>query len=140
TDEQSIWASFGNSFTRADQDRRADALLFAKKPDDAARFLTATSPERQTSFAARVAMQQGTPDAEARYQAVIGAVTSDAGLMMDRARYLRDRNYGQSARDLAARPHNFVYRPADPERFYDMLLLIATDAAQDRQWQTAFRI
>ncbi|MGN6058059.1 MAG: transglycosylase SLT domain-containing protein [Sphingomicrobium sp.] len=139
-DEMGIWAKFGNSFTRADQDKRADALLFAKKPDDAARFLSAVSPERQASFAARVAMQQDAPDAEARYQAVIGSVTSDAGLLMDRARYLRAHNYDQSARDLAARSHNFVYRPADPERFYEMLLLLANDAAQDRQWSTAFRI
>ena len=139
-DEQGIWARFGSSFTRADQDRRADALLFAKKADDAARFLTAVSPERQASFAARVAMQQDAPDAEARYQAVIGTVTSDAGLMMDRARYLRAHNYDQAARDLAARSHNFIYRPTDPERFYDMMLLLANDAAQDRQWQTCFRI
>jgi soluble lytic murein transglycosylase len=140
TDEQSIWARFGGSFTRADQDRRADALLFAKKPSDAARFVTAASPERQASFAARVAMQQDSPDAESRYQAVIGLVTSDAGLMMDRARYLRAHNYDQSARDLAARPHNFIYRPADPDRFYDMQLLLANDAVQNRQWQTAYRI
>jgi soluble lytic murein transglycosylase len=139
-DEQSIWARFGRGLTRADQDRRADALLFAKKPTDAARYLTAVTPERQASFAARVAMQQEFPDAESRYQAVIGSVTSDAGLMMDRARYLRAHNYDQSARDLAARSHNFIYRPADPERFYDMLLVLGNDAAQDRQWQTAFRI
>jgi len=139
-DEQSIWARFGNSFTRADQDNRADVLLFAKKPDDAARYLGAVSPERQAAFAARIAMQQDAPDAEARYQAVIGSVTSDAGLMMDRARYLRAHNFDQSARDLAARSHNFIYRPADPERFYDMLLALANDAAQDRQWSTAFRI
>src|SRR5207248_8798394 len=62
------------------------------------------------------------------------------GLMMDRARYLRARNYDQAARDLAARQHNFVYRPADPARFYDMLLTLANDAAQDRQWSTAFNI
>ena len=80
------------------------------------------------------------PDAESRYQAVIGTVTSDAGLMMDRARYLRANNYDQAAQQLAARAHNFVYRPADPERFYDMLLLLANDAAQDRQWQTAYNI
>ena len=140
TDEQGIWARFGNSFTRADQDKRADMLLLAKKPDDAARYLGTVSPDRQAAFAARIAMQQDAPDAEARYQAVIGSITSDAGLMMDRARYLRAHNYDQSARDLAARSHNFVYRPTDPERFYDMLLLLANDAAQDRQWSTAFRI
>ena len=140
TDEQAIWARFGTRFTRADQDRRADALLFAKKPEDAARFLATASPERQASFAARVAMLEDSADADSRYQAVIGSVTTDAGLMMDRARYLRAHNYDQAARDLAAREHNFAYRPADPERFYDMLLMLANDAAQDRQWQTSFRI
>ena len=139
-DEQSIWSRFGSSFTRGDQDRRTDALLFAKKPDDAARYLSAVSPERQAAFAARVAMQQDAPDAESRYQAVIGSVTTDAGLMIDRARYLRAHNFDQAARDLGARSHSFVYRPADPERFLDMLLLLANDAAQDRQWQTSFRI
>lgn len=139
-DEMGIWSRFGASLTRADQDRRADALLFAKKPDDAARYLSAVSPERQASFAARIAMQQNAPDAERRYQAVMGRVTSDAGLMMDRARCLRANNYDNAARDLFARSHNFTYRPADPERFYDMMLLIAGDAAQDRDWQAAYNI
>jgi len=61
-------------------------------------------------------------------------------LMMGRARYLRDHNYDRSAQDLAARTHSFVYKPADPERFYDMLILLANDAANDRQWQTAYNI
>ena len=93
TDEQAIWSRYGGSFTRADNDDRVDALLFAKKPDDAARFLAATSPERQAAFAARIAMQQNAPDADSRYQAVIGSVTRDAGLMMDRVRWLRANNY-----------------------------------------------
>ena len=93
TDEQAIWARYGGSFTRADHDRRVDALLFAKKADDAARFLPMASPERQAAFAARIAMQRNSADAESRYQAVMGGVTSDAGLMMDRARYLRANNY-----------------------------------------------
>ena len=139
-EEQAMWARFGGSFTRADHDRRVDALLFAKKADDALRFVSMASPQRQAAFGARVAMQRGDSDAEGRYRAVIGTVTSDAGLMMDRARYLRGKNYNQSARDLAARAHKFVYRPADVERFYDMLLLLANDAAQDRQWQTAYNI
>jgi soluble lytic murein transglycosylase len=60
--------------------------------------------------------------------------------MMDRARYLRDHNYGPSAQDLAARTHHFVYKPADPERFYDMLLTLADDAADSRDWGTAYNI
>ena len=140
TDEQSIWSRYGGSFTRADQDRRADALLFAKMPGDAGRFLTATSSDRQASFAARIAMQNNSADAASRYQSVMGRVTSDAGLMMDRLRWLRANNYDGAAQQLAAREHNFVYRPADPNRFYDMLLTLANDAVQDRNWQTALNI
>jgi soluble lytic murein transglycosylase len=139
-DEQSIWARYGSSFTRSDNDDRLDSLLFAKKPDDAARFLTAGSLERQAAFAARIAMQQNAVDADSRYGAVIGSVTRDAGLMMDRARWLRANNYNAAAQQLAARDHDFVYKPTDPERFLDMLILLAGDAVQDRNWQTAYSI
>ena len=139
-DQQAIWARYGSTLTRADHDRRIDALLFAKKEDDAARFLALASPERQAAFAARVALQNDSSDAESRYRAVMGSVTSDAGLMMDRARYLRAHNYSRSAEDLAARPHQFVYKPADPERFYEMLLTLADDAADSRDWATAYNI
>lgn len=139
-DEQRIWARFGTSLTRADHDRRVDSLLFAKRPDDAARFLSMTSPERQAAFGARIAMQQNASDAESRYQVVAGNVTSEAGLMMDRARYLRAHNYDSAAEDLAAREHDFTYKPADPQRFYDMLIQLAGDAVQDRNWRTAYNI
>ena len=140
TDEQSLSgpASAAASPGRPGSARGCLALREAAAGRGA--FPPATSPQRQAAFAARIAMQNGSPDADARYGAVIGTVTSDAGLLMDRARYLRSKGYEQSARDLAARSHSFVYRPADPERFYDMLLLLANGAAQDRQWQTAYQI
>ena len=140
TDEPAVYARYGASFTRADHDRRADALLFAKKPNDAYRFLTLVSPNRAAAFTARVAMQTKSPDAEARYQPLMANVTSDAGLMMDRARYLRDAGYEQAAQQLFARPHNFTYRPADPERLYEMMLLLSTSAASQSQWRTAYDI
>ena len=139
-DEQAIWSRFGTSFSRRDNDDRVDALLFAKRADDAARFLTATSAERQAAFAARVAMQQNAADADTRYQAVAGSVTTDAGLMMDRARWLRANNYGVAAQQLLAREHNFTIRPADPERFMDLLVQVASDAQDDRNWQAAYNI
>jgi soluble lytic murein transglycosylase len=140
TDEQAIWNRYGSSFTRADNDDRVDALLFAKKADGAARFLTSTSPDRQAAFAARIAMQQNSADADSRYQAVMGTVTSDAGLMMDRARWLRANNYAAAAQQLAAREHNFTIKPADPERFMDLLIQLASDAQEDRNWSVAYNI
>ena len=85
-------------------------------------------------------MQSRMPDAERRYQPLMATVTSDAGLMMDRARYLRDSGLEVAARQLFARPHNVTYRPADPQRFYEMMLLLAQGAASQGQWQTAFDI
>src|SRR4029079_13192504 len=63
-----------------------------------------------------------------------------AGLMMDRARWLRANNYGAAAQQLAAREHNFTIRPADPERFFDLLIQLANDAVGDRNWSTAYNI
>ena len=139
-DEQSIFSRFRQSLTWQDHDRRADALLFAKDATDAERFLPLTSSDRRGAFTARVAMQRRWPDAEARYQAVMGQVVTDAGLMMDRARYLRDANWEHSARQLFARDHNFTYRPADPERFMEMQLLLADGAAQSGYWSLAYNI
>lgn len=140
TDEQAIWARYGNSLTRADHDSRVDALLFAKRPDDAARFVTMTSPDRQAAFGARIAMLRDAADAETRYQGVMGSVTTDAGLMMDRARYLRAKNYKAAAEQLEAREHKFIYKPADSQRFYEMQLELAGDAVDDRDWATAYNI
>jgi len=140
SDEQAIWARYGGSFTRTDADDRVDSLLFAKRADDAARLWSTTSPERQAAFGARIALQQNAPDADSRYAAVIANVTRDAGLMMDRARWLRANNYSQAAQQLAARDHQFAYKPTDPDRFLEMLILLAGDAVQDRNWQTAYNI
>ena len=71
----------------------------------------------------------------------MGQVTSDAG-PDDGPRPLPARQQ-LSSRPRASSPraqHNFTYQPADPERFYDMLLTLANDAAQDRQWETAYNI
>jgi soluble lytic murein transglycosylase len=139
-DESSIYARYGASFVRADHDARVDALLFDKQPNAAARFVAMTSPERQAAFGARIAMQSRASDADARYGAVIGTVTRDAGLMMDRARYLRAQGFNGSARDLFARSRALTYRPADLERFYEMALILAGEAQEARDWGTAYNI
>ncbi len=103
-------------------------------------MLTMVTPTRQAAFSARIAMQSRMPDAEKRYQAVIGSVTADAGLMMDRARYLREVGWDGPARDLFARQHSFVHRPADVDRFLEMMLLLASAAADAGQYTTAYNI
>ena len=139
-DEQALFARFGSQFTSADHDKRVDALLFDKKTTDAYRMMPWTTPTRRGAFNARIAMVSRMADAESRYAAVAGQVTSDAGLMMARARYLRDSGYETAARQLMARPHNFTQRPTDVDKFYEMLELLAVGAMSDRQYQLAYDI
>jgi soluble lytic murein transglycosylase len=139
-DEQLLFSRFGKQLTADDHDKRVDALLFDKKTTDAYRMLPWTSPGRRASLSTRIAMQSRAADAEQRYQSVINQVTTDAGLMMDRARYLRDGGYEQAARQLFARPHSFTHRPTDPARFLEMMVLLSKAAADDRQWQLAYDI
>ena len=139
-DEGILLGRFGTQFVTADHDGRIDALLFDKKASDAQRLLPWSSAARRPAFAARVAMHSRAPDTEALYAAAAGRLASDAGLLMDRIRYLRDAGSESGARQLAARPHNFVNRPADPQRFYEMLIILARGAAADRQYSQAYNI
>ena len=140
-DQNRIGGRFWSSLSATDHDRRVDALLFAKKPADAQRALAYGSSGRRAAFMARIAMQTSAADADAQYRAVDAQTASDAGLLMDRLRFLKDTyNNAAGARLLAARPHNFTYRPADVERFYDMLLTLGRDAWNNRNYAQAYDI
>ena len=139
-DEAALFGRFATGLTVADHDRRVDALLFDKKTTDAYRMLPWTSPARRNAFNARIAMLARQPDADMRYRLVAAQTATDAGLLMDRARYLREMNDEAGARQLMARPHSFTERPANVERFYDMLVVLARGAMADRQYQTAYDI
>ncbi|MCY7340000.1 MAG: transglycosylase SLT domain-containing protein [Sphingomonas bacterium] len=139
-DEPALLARFGAQFTPADHDKRIDGLLFAKKASDSQRLLGWASAARRPALSARIAMLMRSPDAELQFAAVAGQARTDAGLMMDRVRFLRDTGNEPAARQLAARSHSFVEQPADPERFYEMLVILARGAAADRQWQSSYDI
>ncbi len=139
-DEYNLIARHRTSLTAADYDRRLDRLLSDRQPTDAQRLLAWSSPARRAAFQARIAMQLRSPDTERLYAAVIGNVTSDAGLMIGRARYLREANFESAARQLLARPHNFTARPIDVEKWHELQLLVARAAAADRQYTMAYNI
>ena len=139
-DEGILLGRFGAQFVAADYDKRIDSLLFARKGSEAQRLLPWSSAARRPALAARAAMLTRSPDSESLYAAAAPQLASDAGLLMDRIRYLREAGSESAARQLAARPHNFVIRPADPERFYEMLVILARGAAADRQYSMAYNI
>ncbi|WP_293942694.1 lytic transglycosylase domain-containing protein [Sphingomonas sp.] len=139
-DEASLMARFAGQLGYADFDRRTDALLIARKTSDATRMLAWSSAARRPAFAARIALQTRALDSETQYGAVAAQVASDAGLLMDRARYLRDTGNEASARFLMARPHSFTARPANLDAYLDFATNLARSAAADRQYQTAYDI
>ncbi|MCY7270766.1 MAG: lytic transglycosylase domain-containing protein [Sphingomonas bacterium] len=139
-DEATIAARYWANLNAADHDQRADALLFARKTEDAARATAYASPARRAAFAARVAMQRRSPDADALYRLVDAQAASDAGLLVDRVRFLRLYNNEAGARSLAARPQNFIHRPADQARFVETMLSVANGAYGQRQYQQAYDI
>ena len=139
-DEYNLLARFGTSLTVLDYDRRLDRLLSDRQPTDAQRLLAYSSPARRAAFQARIAMQLRSPDTEPLYSRVMGSVTTDAGLMIDRARYLREATWEAAARQLVARPHSFTTRPIDVEKWYELQLLLARGAAADRQYTMAYNI
>ncbi len=139
-DESNLMARFTAQLSFADYDKRIDALLIAKKPSDATRMLYYASAARKPAFTARIALQSRALDAETQYAAVAAQVASDAGLLMDRTRYLRDTGNEASARYLMARPHAFTARPTNPEAYLELATAVARGAASDRQYQTAYDI
>ena len=139
-DEIALYQRFGSAFTSADHDRRIDRLLIDRDPQDAQRMLPSASAARRPAFAARVAMQLRSPDVEALYAAVQSQVTTDAGLMQDRARYLREAGWHTPARQLLARPHSFTYRPVDVDKWYELKLMHAQEAAAAGQYSLAYNI
>ena len=140
-DESVIRARFWSALSSADHDRRVDALLFDKKPDTAAAALAYASPARRAAFQARIAMHKSDANSEALYRAVDAQASQDAGLLMDRLRFLKD-TYRNSAgaRALAARSHRFTHRPADVDRWYEMLLILSRDAYNAGAWSQAHAI
>ena len=139
-DEIALYQRFGSRFTAADHDARVDRLLIDRDAVNAARMLPSTSAARRPAFAARIAMQQRSADAEALYAPVMGQVTVDAGLMQDRARHLRATGSGLAARQLLARDHRFTYLPVDPARWMELKRIVAEEAAAERQFALAYDI
>ena len=140
SDEASLMQRFAAQMMTADYDKRVDALLFARKADDAQRMLAWASPARQAAFGARIALLNRSPDVEARYAAVASQVAGDAGLLFERARYLHEAGSDTGARYLLAQPHQFTARPANVADYLDFVLLMARGAAAERQYQTAYNI
>lgn len=139
-DETALLRIMASGLTPADYDLRSENLMWQKSWSDAERLLPYNSDARRPAFAARLAMARGAPDAEDKYLALGAAALSDPDILAERAMMLRRNGTGWMARDLLANRLPLSHVPAAPEKWYEILLLFAREAANDRQYETAYRI
>ncbi|QAY79092.1 lytic transglycosylase domain-containing protein [Sphingosinicella sp. BN140058] len=137
-DEFRILSLFGASLTPQDHDARVDRLLADGALAGARRSLGYASAAQRPMFEARLALQSRAPDAATRVSMLSG-YEGHAGLIQDRANYLRSSGQSIAARQLLATAR-ITTRPANPETWLETLLTNARAAANDGQWSTAYDI
>lgn len=127
-DEALVLAQFGSGFTPADQDERMDRLLWAGKTTAAARQIALTSPTRRALYEARLALRTSAPNAAVLADALPTVLQNDAGFIADKTVWLRAAS-PDAARAWLARPRQLTGRPAEVERWFELLLSTAKTAA-----------
>ena len=140
TDEDRLFSQFGASLTPQDHDQRMDSLLANRDLQSAGRTLAFTSPARRAVFDTRLALLTNAPDASSKVAMMGSAANTDAGLLMDRVRWLRSANQSVAARSLMAQRRSLTSRPHDAEKWFENMLELARAAAADRNWPTAYMI
>jgi soluble lytic murein transglycosylase len=133
-------ARFGTSMTVADHDRRMERLLLDRATTPASRQIANVSPGKRALYAARLALLRNDSDVDARIAAAGDAVNHDPGIMIERARYLRDKGDSMGARIWLGQSRNLTSAPFDTAWFLDNLLSFAQAANADRQYDLALAI
>ena len=139
-DEDRLLAMFGAGLGQADHDQRMDGLLDNGDVQSAQRTLPYTSAAQRSVYETRLALQTRAPDAASRAAMLGFSHQGHAGLMMDRANWLRNSGQSLAARQLLAQRPALTTRPANAEKWLETLLVIARAAANDSQWTTAYQI
>ena len=138
--EQQLQSSFGTQLTPADHQLRFDWLLWSGQTAAAARVLPLIPPDHAAWAAARLALRTHAPDAEARWAAVPTAQQRDAGLLLDRALWLRSSGDTTAARALLAGYNEPPGLVTDPDTWLKNRLEFARAALRDGQYDLAYRI
>lgn len=138
--EDRLLSYFSAALGPADHDRRLETLLDNGDVASAQRTLAFASGPRRAIYDARLALQTRASDAMSRVTMLGSAGRGEAGLLIDRANWLRNTGQSAAARALLAQPRIVTARPQNVEKYYETLLAMAKGAANDRQWTTAYQI
>lgn len=134
--EARLVARFGSIFTATDQDQRMERLLADRSTTAASRQILAVSAVRQPLYAARLAMQLKSPEAQDSFS----NGSNDPGFLVDRARWLNDLGRWSEAREVLSRPMQLSAAPLDARKWLAVLLDFARTASKDNQSSIALSI
>jgi len=140
TDESWLLSQFASALTPQDHAQHAEAALWARNSSSAQRAVPFITSDLRPLYEARIAMQRRSGDAAAKMQAASAIGKGDAGYIADRAMWLRNSGNSLAARTLLAQRETLTRRPHDAEEWYEVLLVNARAAANDRQWTRAYEI
>lgn len=139
-DEARLQNMVGARLTSADHDARTDRLLWAGATRAAERHIAYTSPQRRLAFAATLAAKSNSPDAAIKIQQAGSALKGEASFLATQADQLRNSGNSYAARELLANRPNLVAPAPVLKDWYKLLLTHAQGAANDGQYDLAYRI
>ncbi len=139
-DEARLYRIVGNKLSAADHDAHVDRLLWSSATRAAERWIAYTSPQRRPAFAAALATRLNSPDAAMKVQEAGGGANNEASLLAARADALRTSGNSYAARELLANRGNLVAPAPVLKDWYKLLLTHAQGAANDGQYEVAYRI
>ena len=138
--EAAIDARFAGSFSRADDAKRADALLWAGQTSAAARLLPRLDDPERALTQARIALRTGAADAEGRIASVPASHRRNPGLTYDRALWLERKGRLAEAEALLARGDIEPGQVTAPETWLEKRLALGRAAMRRGDALTAARL
>ena len=140
SDEIRLQQIVGSRLTPADYDARVDRLLWSGQTSAAARHIAFTSPARRPAFMAALATRTKSPDLALRVQEAGSSIRAEASYLAAQADWLKTSGNSLAARELLANRLNLTAPVPVLKDWYKLLLDHAQAAANDGQYDVAYRI
>ncbi len=139
-DQASIQQMMAGKLTSEDYDHRVDRLLWANASRMAQALMPYTSAAKRPFLETRLAYMLKSPDAASRAAQLGKAGNSDAGVLLARAGALRAAGNSFQAREVLANRSTLTAPPTVAKDWLKALLSNAEAAANDGQYDIAYRI
>jgi soluble lytic murein transglycosylase len=136
-----VWTQYPSLLTVADHEARLSNLLWRRKQTAAQAMLGRVSPGAAAAATARIRFQSSARNADEAYNAVPGGERADAGLLFDRARWLRRRDREAEGRAILLQAAQRMSGTApDVDAWWDELNVQARKALDAGQVSDAYTL